>query len=298
MWEGKALHLPHANLLADIQEQVQKIKINNNKLKHILPNLFSVDLFMLWDDNKYMILISDGKKADLPRRGMDKEYIAEHRNDNYPLFEDFSLTRDVSESDEALSLFEQLNYLSGFSAIGECQKTNEYSFDTYEEGRKVANLMEQWAERKRQALENSKIFLSHSGANKTLIGKVDEALRMLGLKTWFSRDDLPAGSPLIRTIHQAFPECAAAVFFISGEFKDAAIIGNEINVALTEEAQRNKDFKIIPLVLSQHGGNDSCVPVPLRHLAWSSVTDVEVVPKIVCSLPPALQRLVRFTPLK
>ena len=73
---------------------------------------------------------------------------------------------------------------------------------------------------RRHVVEKSRIFLSHKGANKPLIEKVDQALRLLGLKTWFDRDDLAAGDSLLRGVDNAFAECSAAVFFLSGQFVD------------------------------------------------------------------------------
>jgi TIR domain len=123
-------------------------------------------------------------------------------------------------------------------------------------------------------------------------------LRLLNLKTWFDRDDLAAGDALVRGIDNAFAGCAAAVFFISGEYVDAGVIRKEIDRAIHEAAMRSDSFRIIPLVLAQHGGSDDHVPVPLQTLVWKTVDDVEIVPTILRALPGAVQGLIRYAPPK
>ena len=82
-------------------------------------------------------------------------------------------------------------------------------------------------------MKNSRIFLSPKGANRPLIDKVDQALRLLGLKTWFDRDDLNACDTLVRGVDNALAECSAAVFFLSGQFADEGVIQCEIIVRFT-----------------------------------------------------------------
>ena len=147
-------------------------------------------------------------------------------------------------------------------------------------------------------MENSRIFLSHKGINKPLIEKIDRALRLLNLMTWFDRNDLTAGDTLVRGVDSAFSSCSAAVFFISGEYVDAGVITREIDRALHEATLRKDGFRIIPLVLAQHGGSDACVPAPLQTLVWKTVDDAEIVPTILRSLPSNMQALVRYAPPK
>ena len=85
-------------------------------------------------------------------------------------------------------------------------------------------------------------------------------------RTWFDKDDLAAGDPLVRGVDDAFAYCSAAVFFISGDYVDAGVIGKEIDRAIHEAATRGGGFRIIPLVLAQHGGTDDRVPAPLKTL--------------------------------
>jgi hypothetical protein len=116
----------------------------------------------------------------------------------------------------------------------------------------------------------------------------------LNLKTWFDRTDLAAGDVLVRGVDNAFAECAAAVFFISNEYVDAGVIGNEIDRAILERTMRGGEFRIIPLVLAQHGGRDDQVPLPFKTLVWKTVDDTEIVPTILKALTAAVQGQVRY----
>ena len=79
---------------------------------------------------------------------------------------------------------------------------------------------------------------------------------------------------------------------------DAGVIGKEIDRAIHEAAMRGESFRVIPLVLAQHGGTDSNVPTPLQTLVWKTVDDVEIVPTILRALPSAVQGLIRYVPPK
>ncbi|HAL40113.1 MAG TPA: hypothetical protein DCP03_19205 [Polaromonas sp.] len=203
----------------------------------------------------------------------------------------------ISDSEATNRSFAQLGFAPGFAAAG------IFPAGSYEDdakvakataGLEIAKLIQNWAEKKRHNMENSRIFLSHKGANKPLIEKIDRALRLLNLKTWFDRDDLVAGDTLVRGVDNAFAGCAATVFFISGEYVDAGVIGKEIDRALHEAAMRGGEFRIIPLVLAQHGGSDDRVPAPFKTLVWKTVDDAEIVPTILKALPATVQGQVRY----
>jgi hypothetical protein len=120
----------------------------------------------------------------------------------------------------------------------------------------------------------------------------------LGLKTWFDRDDLAAGETLVRSIDNAFAECSAAVFFLSGQFADAGVIRREIDRAIHEHALRADGFRVIPIVLAQHGGSDDKVPAALNTLAWKTVDDIDIVPTILKALPESVKAQIKYTPHK
>jgi hypothetical protein len=102
--------------------------------------------------------------------------------------------------------FEQLGFATGFAAAGTFPAgsyTEDAKTAKAKAGEEVASLIQAWAQKRRHDMENSRIFLSHKGINKPLVEKIDRALRLLSLKTWFDRDDLAAGDTLVRGVDDA-----------------------------------------------------------------------------------------------
>lgn len=298
---AEGCYLPRADLFGHIQNKLHGILYKNPELKPYLPDLLTVDLFATWDDDKFMLFVSLGKRGHLPSRGMETKHLPAQREAGNDLLRNLSIFTDISELPTVKQSFEQIGFEQGFAVAG-LFPAGDYSPEAIakkeEAGARVAALMHAWAERRQLQVENSRIFLSHKGANKPLIERVDAALRLIGLRTWFDRDDLAAGDTLMRGVDNAFAQCSAAVFFISGEYVDAGVIGKEIDRALHEAATRDGGFRIIPLVLAQHGGSDDRVPDPLKTLVWKTVSDIDLVPTILRSLSANAQAMVRYNPPK
>lgn len=295
-------YLPYANLLGLVQARLHELIYDNPKVKDYVPNLLDVDIFVTWESDKFMLFISSAKRAHLPTRGMETKHFEKlHEEGKLTLQQMSPGYHDISDADFIKSLFRDLKFAEGFAAIGTFPSTTYDDKSTATKqtaGRAVAQLMIDWGQRRRHAMENSRIFLSHKGANKALIDKVDRALRLLGLKTWFDRDDLAAGDPLVRGVDDAFSECSAAVFFLSGQFADAGVIQREIDRAIHEQAMRVDGFKVIPIVLAQHGGSDDRVPNPLKTLVWKTVDDIDIVPTILRALPDSVKAQIKYNPPK
>jgi hypothetical protein len=232
---------------------------------------------------------------------METKHLPVLREAGRDLLQGFTGFQDLSGNEFVLQAFIQLGFTPGFAATG------SFPGESYSEeakkakvlaGEKVAELIMGWAHERKRQMDNSKIFLSHKGVNKPLVEKIDRALRQLSLTTWFDRDDLAAGDPLVRGVDNAFATCSAAVFFISSEYVDDGVIAREVDRAITEQAMRKGGFRIIPLVLSQHGGSDDRVPGPLQTLTWKTVEDSEIVPAILRAIPSSIQGLIRYSSLK
>ncbi len=293
--------LPRADLLGLIQARLHELVFKHPELKIYVPNMMDVDLFFTWDGDKFMLLVSTEKRGHLPARGMETERLPKLREEGRDVLGPLKDFVDISELRSTKEMFQALQFTEGFSAAG------IFPAGTYDDSAKsqkeaaglaVAQLMIAWAQKRRHAMENSRIFLSHKGANKPLIDKVDQALRLVGLKTWFDRDDLTAGDALVRGVDNAFAECSAAIFFLSGQFTDAGVIQREIDRAIHEQAMRPDGFRIIPIVLAQHGGSDDRVPAPLKMLVWKTVDDIDVVPTILKALPDSVKAQIKYTPHK
>lgn len=298
---AEGCYLPRADLLGYIQSSLHEISFRHPELKQYLPNLLEVDLFISWDEEKFLLFVSPEKRGNLATRGIETKHLPSQRDVGQDHFQNLSGFVDISEIDSAKQSFAQLGFAVGFAAAGTFPAgiyTEEAKAAKAAAGKEVARLIQNWAQARRRDVENSCIFLSHKGINKPLVEKIDRALRLLNLKTWFDKDDLAAGDTLVRGIDNAFPSCTAAVFFISGEYVDAGVISKEIDRAIHEAAMRSGSFRIIPLVLTQHGGSDVHVPAPLQTLVWKTVDDVEIVPTILRALPTNIQRLIRYAPPK
>ncbi len=294
---AEGFYLPRADLLGYVWNSLHNTLYQHPELKPYLPDLLTVDLFVSWDDDKFMLFVSPEMRGHLPTRGMETKHLPAQREAGKDLLRNLNGFTDISDLPTVEQSFAQIGFKPGFAVAGTFP-TSDYSPEgkarREQAGVQVAALMQAWAEKRRLQVENSRIFLSHKGVNKPLIEKVDAALRLVGLQTWFDKDDLAAGDPLVRGVDNAFAHCSAAVFFISGDYVDAGVIGKEIDRAMHEAATRGGGFRIIPLVLAQHGGTDDRVPDPLKTHVWETVQDIDVVPTILRSLPAEAQGMVRY----
>jgi hypothetical protein len=294
---GAGCPAPHVELLSGIASKLHWLVYKNPELKPFVPDLLGTDLCVQWYNDNFILWISPEMRAWVPTRGMTMEPMAALQS----ALSDHEVTdwgfSEISEMAEAVAFFLKSGFTPGFASMGHYPisvYTAEAAAKREQAVVTTVDLIEGWARRRRHIVENSKIFLSHKGINKAFVEKVDRALRMLGLKTWFDQDDLMAGDPLLRSVDGAFADCSAAVFFISGDYADAGVIAKEIDRALHENAVRSEGFKIVPLVLAQHGGTDQNVPAPLQTLVWKTVQDIDVVPSILRSLPKEVQGSVRY----
>jgi len=295
-------YLPYADLLGLVQARLHELIFNAPEVKDYVPNLLDVDIFVTWESDKFMLFISPEKRAHLPARGMETKHLEKLREEGkFTLQQMPSGYHDISDADFVKSLFREMKFAEGFAAIGTFP-SNTYNDDAkakkHAAGIAIAQLIINWSKKRRHVVENSRIFLSHKGANKPLIEKVDQALRLLGLKTWFDRDDLTAGDSLLRGVDNAFAECSAAVFFLSGQFADNGVIQREVDRAIHEQAMRANGFRVIPIVLAQHGGSDDRVPNPLKTLVWKTVDDIDIVPTILKALPDFVKEQIKYNPPK
>lgn len=293
--------LPHADLLGLVQARLHELVFTHPDLKHYVPNMMDVDLFFTWDGDKFMLLVSPEKRGHLPTRGMETKRLPQLRDEGRDVLGSLDGFLDISEAQTTKEMFQGLRFTAGFGAAGIFPAR---AYDATSKAKKeaaglaIAQLMIAWAQKRRNAMEGSRVFLSHRGANKPLIDKVDQALRLLGLNTWFDRDDLAAGDPLVRGVDNAFSYCSAAVFFLSAQFVDEGVVQREVDRAIHEQAMRVDGFRVIPIVLAQHGGCDDRVPAPLRTLVWKTVDDIDIVPTILKALPESLKAQIKYTPIK
>ena len=132
-----------------------------------------------------------------------------------------------------------------------------------------------------------RIFLSHTGANKTAVRPYYKALKAAGFRPWLDEEDMPAGTIPDRGIRQGFKESCAGVFFLTSEFKDERFLRDEINYAKLEERDKADRFAIISLILPKHDKSARpSVPDLLNQYIWiEEDNDLMTLTKILEALP-------------
>jgi len=267
-------------------------------LRPFTPDPLKSDFIYFYDEGAaiFAFFLSPKASAALPTWGCRLDFFQEHHAAGITFIAEGQNCVEITGSRLANDVFATFDFEPGPALVG--RFPNGHGEETEKEQLRMtkaaASVIWSWAEKERVAVEESGIFLSHRGINKPLVEKIDQNLRILNLKSWLDKHDLPVGAPLVRGVDAAFNKCSAAVFFISGEYEDEGVIAAEIDRAIHESALRPDGFKIIPLVLQQHGGTDANVPGPLKKLKWETVQDVDIMPTIIRSLPPRVQATIRF----
>ena len=137
-----------------------------------------------------------------------------------------------------------------------------------------------------------KVFLSHKGADKSLVVDFKRTLELLGYEVWLDDDAMPAGTTVARGMLQGMKDSCAVVFFITPAFKDEGFLETEINYAVAEKLKKGEHFSIIILLLADEEGNRGEVPELLRSYVWKSPdTPLDALREVVRALPIVHRRL-------
>jgi mRNA interferase RelE/StbE len=62
---AEGCYLPRADLLGHIQSRLHEILFKHTELKQYVPHLMDVDLFISWDEDKFLLFVSPEKRAHL-----------------------------------------------------------------------------------------------------------------------------------------------------------------------------------------------------------------------------------------
>ncbi len=179
---AEGCYLPKADLLGYVQARLHDISFRHPELKQYIPHLLDVDLFISWDEDKFLLFVSPEKRAHLPTRGMETKHLPLQRESGRDHFRDVIGIVDLSNEEEVKQSFSQLGFAQGFAAAGTFHAgsyTEEAKSEKAKAGEEIAKLIQNWAESRRRDVENSRIFLSHKGINKPLVEKIDRSLRLL-----------------------------------------------------------------------------------------------------------------------
>lgn len=138
-------------------------------------------------------------------------------------------------------------------------------------------------------IKKMKVFLSHKGADKSLVRCYKKTLDTLGFDVWLDEDSMPAGTALHRGILQGFKDSCAAIFFITPNYKDEGFLQTEVNYAITEKMEKGNKFSIITLVFPDDTGKTGEVPELLKTYVWKQPSsDLEALQEIIKALPVKL----------
>ncbi len=130
-----------------------------------------------------------------------------------------------------------------------------------------------------------KVFLSHKGADKSLVRNYKRTLVELGFDPWLDEDAMSAGTELERGILQGFADSCAAVFFVTPNYKDENFLASEVDYAIAEKRKKGDRFAIVTLVFEQDGERGA-VPDLLRRYVWKEPAgDLEALREIIRAPP-------------
>lgn len=133
-----------------------------------------------------------------------------------------------------------------------------------------------------------KLFLSHKGADKSLIREFKKTLEELGFSPWLDEDAMSAGVELERGILKGFEESCAAIFFVTPSYKDENYLATEIDYAISQKRKKGEKFAIVTLVLTTDGMKGE-VPALLHRYVWKEPqNDLEAIREIVRAIPVKL----------
>jgi hypothetical protein len=132
----------------------------------------------------------------------------------------------------------------------------------------------------------TKLFLSHKGANKSLVWQYFNVLKELGFEPWLDDDAMPAGTLLHRGIQQGMKDSCAAIFFITPDFHDVDFIAKEIDYAIEEKRLKQNRFAIVSLLFTSAEGKTGVVPSLLTPYVYKHPkTDPEALLEIIRAIP-------------
>jgi TIR domain len=295
------IHLPYADYPAEIYLRACGA-VNDPRTLQYLPDFRQCDFFFFWDDGEYVLFVSEAKTRRFPTHVGEADFLPKLKA-RYGISELLAAdedARDLSSTELANDFFAGNGLKPGPVIAGRFTKlfgnasrpnARELQPQYWDAG---AGILVEYAHRRAQMAAKARIFLSHRGADKKLVRDVSDTLELIGVRTWLDEEAMPAGTPIVRALGDGMSDCLAAAFFISDKFRDEAFIRKEVDAALHQQVT-NPSFRIIPLVLTDHGGTDELVPKSLQVLRWVSVADTAITPTILRALPPELQSLIKYT---
>lgn len=120
--------------------------------------------------------------------------------------------------------------------------------------------------------EHYQVFLSHAGCDKPFVRQVAERLRQDGISFFLDEAILVPGTPWQVALEQALRASDSCAVFIGDEGL-GPYHTLEMRVALSEQAEANRGFRVIPVLLpGQTRPNKRDLPSFLKQLTWVDFT--------------------------
>jgi hypothetical protein len=127
-----------------------------------------------------------------------------------------------------------------------------------------------------------KIFLSHKSVDKPIVHRYYDALKQVGFDPWLDKPNMAAGANLERELLRGFEESCAAVFFLTGNFKDENYLATEVDYAIRQKRKKGNKFAIITL---RYDGNATVPNLLDPYIFIDVVNDLEGFRELVRALP-------------
>ena len=193
-------------------------------------------------------------------------------------FRNWLVADSVADNSEYLSKIEWME--------GAIPVTPETEYNVSKQGKVTTYVRFNIFKEEYAVMSKVKVFLSHKGADKPMVERFFDTLKLLGFDPWLDKDAMPGGTELHRGIRQGFADSCAVVFFITPNFKDEKYLRQEINYAVEEKTEKGDRFSVLTLVFKDTDGNTGEVPDLLKSYVWLHPGgELEALREIIRALP-------------
>lgn len=136
-----------------------------------------------------------------------------------------------------------LDYLEGFQEAGQSEKSAERAKSASPSSRKpVLDILE----------EMRSVFISYGGPDERFATKMNDALRRVGVRTFFFPDDAIPGAKLHREMSKGINEFERILLICSSNSLNRPGVVNELEKALQREAREGGHAILIPITIDDY----------------------------------------------
>jgi hypothetical protein len=129
-----------------------------------------------------------------------------------------------------------------------------------------------------------KIFFSHSSDDNSIVTRIADFMKELGIPIWYDESDIGWGDSFVDEVNQGLDLSSNLVVFLSNAAVSSPWVKREINAGLIKQLS-DRNARVLPVKLE-----DCPVPALLREIEWVSLTKThcyrEGLSKMVSVLAP------------